>query len=92
MLLHKYSLVLWAIFLCLYCAYNAFPLQSRGIPVSDENHFNFRIDKALKVQFVDACRSRDDEASKVLRRFIRAYLEQHRQTDIEEIIRRQSKK
>jgi hypothetical protein len=60
--------------------------------VADDHHFNFRIDKALKVQFVDACKSHDDEASKVLRRFIRAYLEQHRQTDLEQIIRRQSKK
>jgi len=40
-----------------------------------QSTFTFLIDKDLKETFKRKCKSRDEDASKILRRFIRKYIE-----------------
>jgi hypothetical protein len=60
--------------------------------MGDETNFNFRVSATLKQAFLDACERQDSTASQVLRRFMRAYVEQHAQTDLEQVIKRQARK
>ena len=41
--------------------------------------FTFLIEKELKETFKKVCKANDDEASKILRRFIRDYINKNRQ-------------
>lgn len=40
--------------------------------------FTFIIDKDLKEAFKQKCKEKDDEASKVIRRFIKDYIEENK--------------
>lgn len=48
----------------------------------------FRIDAQTKRAFLDACHSRDLDASQVLRAAVRAFLSDKKQVDLEDLLRR----
>jgi hypothetical protein len=58
----------------------------------DEVLFNFRVPRRLHDQFLDICDANDDTASRLMRKFMRSYIQQHAQTDLEQLIRRAAKK
>lgn len=53
--------------------------------------FNFRVDSSLKAAFQRATEAEDKPAAQVLRDFMRAYVQRHRQRDFAAEARRQSR-
>jgi hypothetical protein len=76
----------------MYIRNNCFSLtMPRASQHPKDESFNFRVDPKLKVAFQSATEAEDKPAAQVLRDFMRAYVERHRQRAFATEAQRQSR-